>query len=298
MSDSPTVGFVGVGTMGGRMAGNLLDAGYDLVVHDADESAAAAVAESGATAVGTPAEVAETAEVILTCLPDGDDVRDVALGEDGFVEAMGDGQVLIDTSTVGAAAIREVADGLAEAGAETLDAPISGGPTRAEEGTLRLVVGGDADVLAACRPILDAVAGRVTHVGDLGAGQVAKLANNMITGFTLAGVAEALVFVEKAGVDRATVVDAIEGGPAWGWVLENRAEWMIEEHFEEVTFRGDYQYKDLRLAIRDAQEYGAPIPITSAAHEVFKALAQSGRGDLDTAAVITVLEEMAGIYEE
>ena len=297
MASTPTIGFIGLGIMGTPTAKNLVDAGYDLVVHDVREERVEELGSYGTDTAPTPAGVAAAADVVITFLPQGEHVREVALGEDGLVEGADDGLVYVDMSTIGPAAIREVAEGLEPAGVHVVDAPVSGSERGARDASLRLMVGSDEPIPDAVSDIFDVVGGQVVQIGGLGAGQVAKVCNNMVGAASTVALSEALVFAEKAGVDRERLVEGMSGATGQTWVLDNRAEEMIAGDFEPGFF-GSYHYKDLRIGINDAQEYGVPVPLSSVNHELYKTLEEKGRGDLDTAAVITVLEDMAGLDRE
>jgi 2-hydroxy-3-oxopropionate reductase len=293
----PIIGFIGLGNIGKPSAKHLLDSGYDLIVHDVREPPAEELRERGAGVGETPTEVAQASDVIITSLPEGEHVKEVVLGETGLIEGVSEGQVFIDMSTIGAIAFREVAEVLEEQGVDSIDAPVSGGVEGAQNASLSIMVGGDADIIETHRPILEVMSDQITHIGDRGAGQVAKIANNMIAGANLVAVAEALVFVEMAGVDSERVYEAIKDGAARSWALQHRGPWMLEETFEP-GFKGSYHYKDLRIAMNDAQELGTPMPLSAVTHEMFKVQEQTGWGDLDESAVIKVFEWMSGSWDE
>jgi 3-hydroxyisobutyrate dehydrogenase len=294
---NPTIGFIGLGIMGEPAAKNLADAGYDLVVNDVREEPVAELEAAGADSRATPAEVAATGDVVITFLPKGEHVREVALGDDGIVHGADEDLVYIDMSTIGPGAIREVAEELAEAGVRTVDAPVSGSEEGARDAWMRIMVGGDEALVEEYRELFEVMGGQVTRVGDTGAGQVAKICNNMIAAAEVTSLAEALVFAEKAGISRHRLVEAIEGGAAQTWALETRAEGMIEGDLEPGFF-GSYMYKDLNIAVEDGAEFGATTPVTAANHELFKALDEMGRGDLDFSGVITVLEDLSGLERD
>ncbi|WIV68175.1 NAD(P)-dependent oxidoreductase [Natrialbaceae archaeon AArc-T1-2] len=293
---SNRIGFIGLGIMGKPTAKNLVDAGYDVVVNDVRDDPVAELEDHGAESRETPAEVAEVSDTIITFLPKGEHVRKVALGDDGIVEGADEGQVLIDMSTIGPGMIREVADALADEGIRTIDAPVSGSEQGAREAWMRIMIGGDEHLVEEYREMFEVIGGQVTRVGDTGAGQVAKVCNNMIAAAEVASLSEALVFAEKAGISQEKLVEAIEGGAAQTWALETRAEGMIDGDLEPGFF-GSYMYKDLSIAVDDGEEYGAPIPLSSINHELFKSLEEKGRGELDFSAVVTVYEDMAGLDE-
>ena len=294
MASTPTIGFIGLGIMGTPAAKNLVDAGYDLVVHDVREERVQLMEEYGTDSAPTPAEVAEASDVVITFLPKGEHVREVALGEDGLIEGTEDGLIYVDMSTIGPATIREVAEELTPLGVQVIDAPVSGSERGSKAGDLRLMVGCDGPIPDVVSEIFDVVGGQVVQIGELGAGQVAKICNNMIGAASTVALAEAFVFAEKAGVEKEKLVAGMKGATGQTWVLDNRAEEMIAHDFEPGFF-GSYHYTDLRIGINDAQEYGVPVPLSSVNHELYKSLEEKGRGELDSSAVLTVLEDMAGI---
>lgn len=292
MTERPTLGFIGLGTMGTPTAKHLLDAGYELVVNDVRPEPVDELVNYGAEIADTPSDVAQQSSVFITFLPEGDHLKTVALGNNGLIEGASDGDVLIDMSTVGASAFLEVAEALDELGVGSIDAPVSGGEEGAIEADLSIMVGGNHDLVERHRPILEEV-GTVTRIGDRGAGQVAKIANAIITGANLVVIAETFTFIEQCGVDPERVYEAIKNGAAQSWEMDNRAPWILEETFEP-GFPGSYHYKDMRIAVNDAQESNAPVPVASAVHEMFKTQEQVGFGDLDESAVYKVYQWMAG----
>lgn len=293
MRARPRVGFIGLGIMGKPTAKNLVDAGYELVVTDNGADPVSELESHGAESRETPAEIAEETDVVISFLPEGKHVREVALGADGLVHGAEDGLVYVDMSTIGPGAIREVAAELEPEGIRTIDAPVSGSEKGAKEAWMRIMIGGEEELVEQYRELFETIGGQVTRVGELGAGQVAKICNNMIAAAEVTSLAEALVFADEAGISKHRLVEAIEGGAAQTWALETRADGMIE-HELEPGFFGSYMYKDLRIAVDDGEEFGAPIPITSANHELFKSLEAMGLGDQDFSAVVRVLERLAG----
>jgi len=292
-----TVGFVGLGIMGLPMARNLLEAGYEVVGHNrSPEPVEELVADGGADG-GAPAGVARESDVVITCLPDSPDVRAVVLGGDGEAEPVVDGlsagMTLIDMSTISPTVTETIAGELADAGVDMLDAPISGGEEGAIEGTLSIMVGGDADVLGAHRDLLEVMGGTVTHCGGNGAGQVTKACNQIVVACTNQAVSEALVFAGKAGADLEAVVEAISGGAAGCWTLDNRAPRMIRGNFQPGFF-AEYQYKDLRIATDAGEAFGSPMPATELVHEMYKSMVETGLGRADNSGVMQVLERLAG----
>ena len=211
MTDRRTIGFIGLGVMGKPMAGNLLEAGYPLVVHNRSRGPVDNLADRGATPASSPAEVAQKSDLIITCLPDSPDVRLVALGDEGLIEGVAAGDIHVDMSTISPTVAVEVADALAAKDVRCLDAPISGGDVGAQEGTLSIMVGGHADVFESVKAVLEVMGETIVHCGPNGAGQTVKACNQVQVALNLIGMAEALVLGEKAGVDLAVVVDVLSG---------------------------------------------------------------------------------------
>ena len=289
-----TIGFIGLGIMGKPAAKNLVDAGYELLVNDVRDEPVEELEAYGAGARATPRAVAADSDVVITFLPEGKHVREVVLGEDGVIEGVESGQVYIDMSTIGSSAIREVAEELKAEGVDTIDAPVSGSEEGAKEAWMSIMIGGDEGTVEEHRDLFDVMGGNVVRVGETGAGQVAKICNNMIAAAEVTSLAEALVFAEKAGIDQGNLVEAIRGGAAQTWALDARAEDMIAGEFDPGFF-ASYMYKDLRIATSDGEEYGAQQLITSTNHELYKSLEEQGRGDLDFAGVMALYEDLAGI---
>lgn len=289
----PTIGFVGLGIMGAPMAANLLDAGYDVIGHNRSRESVERLVEAGGEGATSAADASSRADVLITCLPDSDVVTAVMRAADGVMAGIEPGATVIDMSTISPTVTEELAAELAEQDVDMLDAPISGGEEGAIDGTLSIMVGGDAAVLEEVRPILAVLGETITHCGGNGAGQVTKACNQIVVANTMAAVSEALLFAQKAGADLERVVAAISGGAAGCWTLDNRAPQMIRGSFEPGFF-ASYQYKDLRIATRAGQEYGVPLPTTASTHELYKAAVETGHGRDDNSGVLQVLEAMAG----
>ena len=286
------VGFIGLGVMGKPMARNLLRAGYPLVVHNRSRGPVQELATEGAEPAFSPAEVASRTDVVITCLPDSPDVELVALGPKGIIEGIREGSIYVDMSTISPVTTKKVADALAEKGAQMLDAPVSGGQEGAINGTLSIMVGGPKEAFEKCRPLFEVMGRKVTHVGGTGAGQVVKACNQIVVGMTLTAVAEALVLGSKAGVDPEKIVEAISGGAARCWALEQRAPWMIERRFEP-GFKSAYHYKDLGIAMDTARAFEVALPASGLVHQLYGAMKAMGRGDWDHSAIVTLIEELA-----
>ena len=291
-----TIGFIGLGVMGKPMARNLIKAGHRLVVHNRSRAAADEVAKDGATAAGSPADVARAATIVITMLPDTPDVELVLTGPNGVLSTLQAGAVVVDMSSISPAATRRLADAVAAKGASMLDAPVSGGEIGAINASLSIMVGGDEAAFARVKPIFEAMgtAERIVHIGPSGAGQICKVCNQIAIGGALAGVSEAFALAKKAGVDAARVRQALLGGFAASRVLEVHGERMLTGNYKP-GFRTKLYQKDLRLANEAASANGVAIPSTAVLTQLVNALVAKGSGDLDYAAVATVLFEMADI---
>ncbi|MFC6613582.1 NAD(P)-dependent oxidoreductase [Halopenitus salinus] len=294
---TPTVGYVGLGIMGLPMAKNLIDAGYSVVGYNRSDEPTEELVEYGGEDGGSPAGVAERSDVVLLCLPDSPDVENVVLGEgsesDPVIDGLSEGMTVIDHSTISPTVAESVADRLAEEGVDMLDAPISGGEQGAIDGTLSIMVGGDEDALEAQMDVLEAMGETITHCGPSGAGQTTKACNQIVVAAQMVGVSEALVFADNAGADLEAVVDAISGGAAGCWALDNRAPDMIQGDFDPGFFAA-YQYKDLRIATDAGEEFGSPMPQTAINHELYKTMLQNGMDHDDNSGVMQVLEMLSG----
>ena len=288
-----TIGFVGLGIMGLPMAKNLLEAGYDVVGHNRSREPVEELVDHGGGSADSPKEATERADVLITCLPDSAVVSELMRADEGILAGVGEGTTVVDMSTISPTVTEELAAEVSERGGAMLDAPISGGEEGAIEGTLSIMVGGESEVLDANREILEAMGGTITHCGPSGAGQVTKACNQIVVANTMQAVSEALVFAEKAGADLEAVVDAISGGAAGCWALDNRAPTMIRGEFDPGFF-ASYQYKDLRIATDAGEAFGSPMPITEVTHEMYKAMEENGMGKDDNSGVMQIVEMLAG----
>jgi len=287
-------GFIGLGIMGKPMAKNLLKAGYRLVVFDTNAAPMKELAAAGAETAASPKEVAEKCDVVVTMLPNSPHVRAVLLGPQGVIEGAGPGKTVIDMSSIAPLASREIASLLAEKGVEMLDAPVSGGEPKAIDGTLSVMVGGKKDVFERCYPVMKAMAGSVVRVGDTGAGNVAKLANQIVVALNIAAMSEALVFAAKAGVQPDLVYQAIRGGLAGSTVLDAKAPLVMDRKFSP-GFRINLHIKDLGNVLETSREIGVPLPLTAAVMETMQALKVDGLGDADHCSIVRHYEKMAHI---
>lgn len=293
-----TIGFIGLGLMGRPMALNLGKKGFPLVVHSRSAGPVEALVAAGAAAADSPADVAAQCEVVITMLPDSPDVQLVLDGPHGVFGTVRPGTVLIDMSTISPALTRELAKQAEARGATLLDAPVSGGEIGAIDGTLSIMVGGTAEALAKVRPILEAMGrpDRIVHVGASGAGQIAKMCNQMAIATALAGVSEAYALARKAGVDPARVRQALLGGFASSRVLEVHGQRILERNYVP-GFRAELFQKDLRIAKEAIEAAGVAAPASLAARDLVEALVAVGRGKMDYSAVATVVFDQSGIAD-
>ena len=288
------IGYIGLGLMGKSIARNILKAGYPLVVHNRSRAAVDELVAEGATAAFSPAEVAAQVDVVFTNLPDSPDVELVALGEQGILEGAHPGLIMIDNSTIKPASARKIAAALAEAGVEALDAPVSGGDIGARNGTLTVMVGGSAAALEKVLPVLQAMGKTITHIGEAGAGQIAKAANQIMVAAQMVAMAELLVFAQKSGADPVKVVQAIRGGAAQCWTLDVKPPRLFAGN-RQPGFKAYMQAKDLNIVLETAREYGIPLPSAALDSQLFNAMLQVGMGEMDNSAVLGILEKLAGV---
>lgn len=288
------VGYIGLGLMGKSIARNILKAGFPVLVHNRSRAAVDELGAEGAIAANSPKEVASQVDVIFTNLPDTPDVEQVVLGENGIIKGAHDGLIYIDNSTIKPASARRVAERLSEKNVFALDAPVSGGDIGARNATLTVMVGGDAAALEKAMPVLQAMGKTITHVGDSGAGQVAKAANQIMVAAQMVAMGELLVFSKKAGVDPRKVVEAIKGGAAQCWTLDVKPPRLFDGN-RNPGFKAHMQLKDLRIIQETASEYEIPVPSTTENTRLFQQMIDSGMGELDNSAVVGVIEEMAGV---
>ena len=290
----PKIGFIGLGIMGKPMAGHLIDAGYDLVVHNRNRDAVDELVGKGAIEAHSGKEVAEQSDIVITMLPDSPDVESVALGEGGIIEGVHEGLIFVDMSTIAPSVTTQVGEVLSEKGVQSLDAPVSGGDIGAQNATLSIMVGGDADTFNTVKPLFDIMGQSAILCGPLGAGQTVKACNQILVAVTIAGVSEALTMGTKAGVDPIKIVQVLSGGLARCGVLENRGERMVNGDFDP-GFRIRLHYKDLNIIQKTSNDFDVPLPVTSEVFELFKTAMVKGRGELDHSGLLTVIEDMSNI---
>jgi 2-hydroxy-3-oxopropionate reductase len=287
------IAFVGLGIMGLPMATNLVRAGHEVAGHNRSPEKTAAFSAAGGTGAASVADAVRGAEVVITMLPDSPDVEAVVLGADGVLAAAAGGALLIDMSTIAPATARTVAERAADAGLRALDAPVSGGEQGAVDGTLSIMVGGAAADFDAALPLLRELGSTIVHVGPAGAGQTVKAANQLITAGNLGLLAEAVVFLGAHGVDLPSALEVIGGGLAGSTILDRKAPVMLARDFRP-SFRIDLHHKDLGIVLDSAREAGVVTPLAATAAQLMAAARAQGHGALDHAALLLVLEQLAG----
>jgi 2-hydroxy-3-oxopropionate reductase len=287
------VGFVGLGIMGAFMAGNLLEAGHELVVHNRTRTKAERLAQRGARAADSPREVAEGSDVIITMLPGPPQVEEVVAGDGGLLEGAREGSLIIDMSTSSPILAQELARAARNKAVGMLDAPVSGGDVGARDGTLSIMVGGEENDFERARPLFRVMGETVVHVGGVGAGQVVKACNQIVVALVIEAIAEALVLGSKAGVDPDRVVEVLSGGLASNKVLEVKGEKFLSHEFAPGG-KVEYHRKDLGIALEAGREYEVTLPVAAFVDQMFGVLEAKGRGGWDHSALLTLLEERSG----
>jgi 3-hydroxyisobutyrate dehydrogenase len=286
--------FIGMGTMGQSMAVNLLRAGHSVVVHNRTRDRELPAAEAGAERAATPAEAAAGVEAVILCVSDTPDVEAVLLGDDGVAEGAAAGTVVVDMSTISPTATRVMAKRLAEKGIEMVDAPVSGGSEGARDGTLSIMIGGEAETVERIRPALEAMGQTITHVGPIGSGQLTKAINQIVVAGTYWSVAEGIALGLKAGLNMEKVVQAVGGGAAGSWAMVNRSGNMIENRYP-LGFRLKLHRKDLVIALEVARELGVTLPVTAWVEQAESGLVGRGFGDEDVSTMARSVREASGI---
>ena len=288
------VGFIGLGIMGKPMAKNLLKAGYDLVVADLNQEAVAELAAAGAQAAANGAGVAGACQVVITMVPNSPHVRAAVLGENGVAQGAKPGTVLIDMSSIDPTESKAIGAELAKKGIEMLDAPVSGGEPKAIDGTISVMVGGKRELFDRYYDLLMAMAGSVVYVGELGSGNVAKLANQIVVAVNIAAVAEALTFAKKAGTDPELVYQAIRGGLAGSTVMDAKAPMMLAGNFKP-GFRVELHIKDLTNALNAAHAISAPVPLTGQLMEIMQSVKADGCDKEDHSSIVRFYEKLSNV---
>lgn len=291
--EETTVGFVGLGIMGLPMAGRLLQAGYTVQAHNRSQGPVQALAEQGARPVDSPAAAANGADVVICMLPNSPDVEQVVLGQNGIGGSIPRGATLIDMSTISPVTSRHIAQSLAARGVRTLDAPVSGGEQGAIDGALTIMVGGDREVFMLCEPLLQVMGNSVNHIGETGAGQVAKACNQIIVAGTIQAVSEALTLAARSGVDPGQVRNALLGGFAGSKILEVHGQRIIDRAFQP-GFKAALHHKDLDIALETGATAGVSLQTTALLKELFTVLIAHGAGDADHSALALVVERLSG----
>jgi 2-hydroxy-3-oxopropionate reductase len=287
------IGFIGLGIMGKPMAMNLLKKGHAVTVYDVSADRIAELLAAGAAPGKSCADTASSAEVTITMLPDGPDVEAAVLGAGGVLEGARKGSTIVDMSSISPVVSKKVCDSCEAAGVEFIDAPVSGGQPRAVAGTLAIMAGGKPDVFRRVLPILEAMGSSITLTGRVGAGNVTKLANQIMVACNIAAMGEALVLASRAGLDPQVVVNAVKGGLAGSSVLEAKAPMVISRN-SQPGFRIGLHQKDLRNALLAAESMKIPLPLTSIVQQMLMALMNEGKQDLDHSAIVTFIEDLAG----
>jgi 2-hydroxy-3-oxopropionate reductase len=287
------IGFIGLGLMGNGMSMNLLKAGFPVTVWNRTKSKMEPLIEAGAVGAGSPREVAEASEIVVSIVTDSPDVEEVLLGQDGVVHGAKPGTIVIDMSTISPSVTRKIAEELGKKGVRMLDAPVSGGDIGARSGTLSIMVGGDAEVYNECMPLFEAMGKTITYVGPQGAGQIVKACNQILVGMNMLGVAEALLFAKKAGADLEKCHAAVSGGAAGSWQLTNNGAKILRGDLEPGFKVKDY-LKDLRIIMETAAEVKMPLPGTAIVQQMYRNLDAEGMRQKGTQAVICAVERLAG----
>jgi 2-hydroxy-3-oxopropionate reductase len=275
------------------MAKNLMEAGYDLVVHNRSPEKAEELAGEGATAAGTPREVAEGCDVVITMLPDSPQVEEVLSGEGGVFEGVREGALIVDMSTISPVVTESLSARAKENGASLLDAPVSGGDVGAIEGTLSIMVGGSEEDFERAKPLFEVMGKTVTHVGPTGAGQVTKAANQIVVALTIEAVSEALVLGSKGGVSPEKILDVLGGGLAGNKVMEVKREKFLSHNFDP-GFRSELHHKDLGIALAAGREYGVALPVTAVVDQMLLTMRRKGWGGEDHSALLRIIEDQSG----
>lgn len=288
------VGFVGLGVMGAAMARNLIKAGFSVTVHNRSRGKVEALVRDGARDGGSPDAVARAAEVVVLCLPDTPDVERVLFGEDGLARGLKKDAVVIDCSTISATATVDFAARLGELGVHMLDSPVSGGPKGAQDGALSCMIGGEEEIVTRCMPVFQAMGKTFTHVGASGAGQACKSCNQMAIVGTLMAISEAFALAKKMGIDPHKVREALLGGSAQSFVLQNQGKRLLDGTLAP-GFRAELMLKDIKLALSAGRDTGTFMPVTALGTQMFAALCNTERGGLDNAALGLLFEEWSGI---
>ena len=291
------IGFIGLGSMGKPMAHNLLKAGFPLSVLTRTRSKVEDLLAAGAKWCDTPQAIAEKSDVVITMLPDTPDVEAVVAGKEGIFDGMRPGMLIIDMSTISPITVRNLAREAETRGGDFLDAPVSGGDIGAQNGTLSIMVGGKESAFSRAMPIFQAMGKTILRIGDAGAGQITKAANQILTSIHIEAVAEALVFAMKAGVDAHKVHQALLGGSAYSRILEKHGQRMMDRDFKP-GFRMRLHRKDLDITMEAGKAYGVALPITGHVRELMTQTLADGQGDMDNSSFILLLEKLSDMQKK
>lgn len=296
MNELPTVGLIGTGIMGEPMARNLLKAGYSLAVHTRTSQKAESLLADGAKWAESPASLAENAEVVISIVSDSPDVEAVYIGLGGVCETLRPKTLCIDMSTIAPETARRVSGEIAKRGGAFLDAPVSGGKTGAQKGTLAIMVGGTEVDVARAKPIFDVLGRATVHCGPVGHGQLTKLCNQVLCGLNLLAVSEAVVFAKRVGLDPEIMLKAVSSGAAGSWAVDNLGPRMLKRDFAPM-FMVDLQQKDLRITLRTAADHDVPLPGTALVSQLLAANQAAGEGTDGTQVLVRTIERLAGLSE-
>lgn len=288
------IGFIGLGIMGKPMAKNLLKAGYSVVVYDIVPEAVKELVQAGAEEGASSADVASKTDIIITMLPNSPHVKEAVLGKNGVLEGAKSGAILVDMSSIAPLASKDISEKAAEKGVVMLDAPVSGGEPKAIDGTLSIMVGGPEDAFKKVEEILKKMGASVVHIGEIGSGNITKLANQIIVALNIAAMSEAMVLATKAGVDPEKVFEAIRGGLAGSTVLNAKVPLVLQRNFKP-GFKIELHIKDLMNALETGHEIGVPLPLTSQVMETMQALKVDGKAKDDHGGLIQYYEKLAHI---
>lgn len=288
------IGFIGLGIMGKPMAQNLIKAGHSLTVYNKSAASVEELAAAGAQRGTSSSDVAARSDIVITMLPDGPDVEQAVLGAGGVLEGARPGTIVVDMSSINPLVSQKVAAACAAKGVEFVDAPVSGGEPKAIDGTLAIMAGGKREVFERVEPVLKAMGSSVVLTGPVGAGNVTKLANQIMVACNIAAMGEALALATKAGLDPDVVFQAVKGGLAGSAVLNAKAPMVISRNFKP-GFRVRLHHKDLRNALQAAESMSVPLPLTERVQQMIANLMENGKGELDHSAIVQYLEELAGV---
>ena len=289
-----TVGFIGIGTMGIRMAARLLQAGYPLRAYDVLPEALSNVEALGAVACYSPREAAQGSDVMITIVPNSNDVEDAVLGTGGIIEGTHPGQIYIDMSSASPSSTRKIASALEERGVNMLDAPVSGGVSGATAGTLTIMIGADDATFDKVKPVFDVLGKNIYHVGEVGGGDAIKMVNNLLLGCNMAALAEALTLGVKCGLSVETMKEVISVSSGRSYAMDAKLEKFIMADQFTGGFAVDLQYKDLGLALEASRDEKVPLPMTAAAVQIYEAARAKGQGREDMSSVVKVWEDLTG----